>query len=211
MNDGCSFIQPSTKGISVKERVWVNFKELRARLRFEDVLRLYKVEVRNEGGQQHHGPCPLPGHTGSREQPCFSANLKRGIFHCFGCGAKGNVLEFATIMEKADLKDGNDIRKVAVALQERFFPEGAEPEAQARAWGAGGDTCHRKAAGGCARCWRGGFAGGSGQRALEFELRGLDRSHEYFAKHGIKPDSGILWSRALPEGLAQGQDCHPHA
>ena len=72
----------------MKERVWVNFKELRARLRFDEVLRLYDVEVRAKG-EQHHGPCPLPGHTGSRQQPCFSANLKRGIFHCFGCGARG--------------------------------------------------------------------------------------------------------------------------
>jgi DNA primase len=105
-------------------RPWINFKELRARLKFEDVLRHYKVEVRRKG-EQHQGPCPLPGHTGSKVAPMFSANLARGIFQCFGCKAKGNILEFSALMEKANIEDGDALRKVAVGLQDRFLPEGA--------------------------------------------------------------------------------------
>ena len=52
-------------------------------------------------------------------------NLERGIFQCFGCKARGNVLEFAALMEGVDPADGNALRKVAVKLQEAFFPEGA--------------------------------------------------------------------------------------
>ena len=77
---------------------WVNFKELRTKLSFEQVLAHYRVEVRKKG-DQHHGYCPLPKHNGKRNSPSFSANLKRSIFQCFGCGAKGNVLEFAAMME----------------------------------------------------------------------------------------------------------------
>src|ERR1041384_6246442 len=101
---------------------WIDFKALRAKLDFEQVLRLYGVEVKRKG-KQHHGFCPLPNHSGKRNSPSFSANLERGIFQCFGCGSKGNVLEFAGLMEKVDLKDGAALREVAVKLQQRFCPE----------------------------------------------------------------------------------------
>ena len=107
----------------MNERVWVNFKELRAKLKFEDVLQYYNIEV-NRKGDQHQGPCPLPNHSGSRKSPSFSANLERGIFHCFGCGAKGNVLEFAALMAGVNPDDGDALRSVAVELQKRFVPQG---------------------------------------------------------------------------------------
>jgi DNA primase len=43
--------------------------------------------------------CPQPNHQGKKNSPSFPANLEKGIFQCFGCGAKGNVLEFAAMME----------------------------------------------------------------------------------------------------------------
>lgn len=101
---------------------WIDFKALRAELDFEQVLRHYGVEVKRKGNQ-HHGFCPLPNHNGKKNSPSFSANLEKGIFQCFGCGAKGNVLEFAALMEKADPKDGAALHKVAAELQKRFCPE----------------------------------------------------------------------------------------
>ncbi len=98
---------------------WIDFKELREALSFEQVLRHYGVEIRRKGNQ-HHGFCPLPNHNGKRRSPSFSANLERGVFQCFGCGAKGNVLEFATLMERKNPADGRDLRSVAIALAERF-------------------------------------------------------------------------------------------
>jgi DNA primase len=105
-------------------RIWINFKELRARLKMEDVLRFYNVEVKRKG-DQHQGICPLPNHSGKRTSESFSANLEQGIFHCFGCSAKGNTLEFAAFMEGIDETDGAALRKVAIKLQKEFFPEGA--------------------------------------------------------------------------------------
>jgi DNA primase len=101
---------------------WIDFKALRAKLDFEQVLRNYGVEVKRTG-KQHHGYCPLPNHNGKKNSPSFSANLERGIFQCFGCGAKGNVLEFAALMTKVDPKDGAALREVAITLQQRFCPE----------------------------------------------------------------------------------------
>jgi DNA primase len=101
---------------------WVNFKELREKLNFEAVLGHYGVDVKRKG-EQHHGFCPLPLHQGKKNSPSFSANLERGIFKCFGCGASGNVLEFAALMENVDLENGAAFRGVALALQERFSPD----------------------------------------------------------------------------------------
>ncbi len=116
---------------------WVNFKELREQLSFEAILRHYGVAIKMKG-DQHHGFCPLPNHQGEKRSASFSANLKRGIFECFGCGAKGNLIDFAVFMEKLDPDKGEDVRTVALQLQKRFCPalsqkpkDRAEPPAPA--------------------------------------------------------------------------------
>src|SRR5947209_14225910 len=101
--------------------MWINFKELREKLDFERILRHYKVEVKRKG-IQHQGFCPLPNHNGKRNSPSFSANLERGIFQCFGCGAKGNLLEFAAMMENVDPRDGTAFRPLALGLQKVLCP-----------------------------------------------------------------------------------------
>jgi len=104
---------------------WINFKELRAKLNFEQVLRHYGVEIKARG-QQHHGFCPLPSHQGEKRSASFSANLAKGIWQCFGCGAKGNVIDFAVFMERLDPEKGENVRTAALLLQERFCPELAQ-------------------------------------------------------------------------------------
>jgi DNA primase len=101
---------------------WIDFKQLRAKLNFEQILRHYGVEM-NRKGNQHHGFCPLPNHKGVKNSPSFSASLDRGIFQCFGCGGKGNILDFAALMENADPKNGAALRKVAAKLQQQFCRE----------------------------------------------------------------------------------------
>ena len=158
---------------SVNHRPWVNFKELRARLKMEEVLRHYKVEVRRKG-EQHQGPCPLPDHTGSKTAHMFSANLARGIFQCFGCKAKGNTLEFAALMEKADVNDGDALRRVAVGLQERFFPEGAssrKPVAPAASLPAPPTLPVLV------------------NEPLDFVLKDLDTGHPWFGDRGLTADT----------------------
>jgi DNA primase len=145
-------------------RPWINFKELRARLRFEDVLRLYKVEPSLKG-VQHQGPCPLPMHDKAKRGPTFSANCERGIFRCFACGAQGNLLDFAALMEGVDPRDGMALRKVAVKLQEHLVPAGASRKTK----GAESVGVQR------ARV----------NAPLDFDLKGLDAAHPFFERHGI--------------------------
>ena len=88
---------------------WIDFREIRKNLRFADVLHHYKVEVKIKG-EQLVGHCPLPNHESKGNVPSLSVNPARGIFQCFGCKAHGNVLDFACLMEGADLQNGGEVR-----------------------------------------------------------------------------------------------------
>ena len=94
---------------------WVNFKELREKLDFRSVLEHYGVTINAKNHVQHHGKCPLPTHSAPNRSSAFSANLEKGIWRCFGCGAQGNILDFAARMEKLDPGKPDDVRHTAPA------------------------------------------------------------------------------------------------
>jgi DNA primase len=98
---------------------------LRSRLSFSAVLEQYGVTLTPKGDQLV-GFCPLPAHNGKKNSPSFSAHPEKGIFQCFGCGAKGNVLDFAVLMDKGDPKRGLDVRKTALKLNK--LSNGPVPE-----------------------------------------------------------------------------------
>jgi DNA primase len=153
---------------------WIDFKALRSQLDFERVLRHYGVEVKRKGNQ-HHGYCPLPNHNGKKNSPSFSANLERGIFQCFGCGAKGNVLEFAALMDKSDPKDGNALREVALNLQKRFCA----------GFGTASRETDKPAAKQPSKSEPENDALLAINEPLDFELKGLDATHPYLKGRGF--------------------------
>lgn len=105
--------------------VRINFRELRERLVFADVLAVYGITV-DTALEQYQGSCPLPTHQGAKDKPSFSANLGKKVWRCFGCKASGNLLDFAVRMEGLDPEQGNDVRKGALALLERLDESTAE-------------------------------------------------------------------------------------
>lgn len=163
---------------------WIDFKALRAKLNFADVLRLYGIEVKAKaGGKQHHGYCPLPNHNGKRNSPSFSANLEKGIFNCFGCGAKGNLLEFAALMENVNPDDGAELRKVAIRLRDKFCPElGGDSKKQEKPERPPEQAEFKET------------AGASKlpvivNAPLNFELKNLDPKHPYLDRRGFTPET----------------------
>ena len=149
--------------------IWIDFKELRKGLDFAEVLRHYKVELKLKG-DQHHGFCPLPLHEGRRNSASFSANVKKAIWQCFGCGQKGNVLDFAVLMEKANPDSGEEVRKVALKLQEQFLGKAPATELPER----------RKKVEDAKTCIN---------APLDFELKGLDARHPYLQKRGFTAET----------------------
>jgi DNA primase len=154
---------------------WIDFKELRSKLKFEDVLTHYGVEVKRRG-EQHLGSCPLPNHQGSRKAPSFSANLERGIFHCFGCQAKGNILDFAVLMSGEPVEDGRTLKKVALELQATFCSGDSKRPAKKP---VGSEEPAAKQL----------ELEVSVNAPLNFELKGLDRSHPYLSEQGLAAET----------------------
>lgn len=105
------------------KRNWIDSKQLRAQLDFAEVLEHYGIELRVKNEHQHQGFCPLPEHGGSgkRKSPSFSADLEGGRFHCFGCGGKGNIIDFAILMEGWSKDDKSAFRKASVKLRDTFL------------------------------------------------------------------------------------------
>jgi len=88
---------------------WASFAEIKSQVKLEEVLRSYRVDwLRRSGPQQYRGRCPI--HQGQGTE-AFHANLARDVFHCFACGAGGNVLDFVAAME------GCSVREAALRLQ----------------------------------------------------------------------------------------------
>jgi DNA primase len=102
---------------------WINFKELRAKLLFSEVLTHYRVETKVKGDRAT-ACCPLPGHPRRTDTAprtaSLSVNLARNIFQCFGCKASGNALEFACRMEGFDPADSQQFRSGAIRVAEVF-------------------------------------------------------------------------------------------
>ena len=67
--------------------------EIRARVALSDVIgRRVKLTRR---GREHVGLCPFH----NEKTPSFTVNEDKGFFHCFGCGAHGDVIGFSMRMD----------------------------------------------------------------------------------------------------------------
>lgn len=163
---------------------WIDFKELRAKLKIADVLSMYNVKFKVKGDRAT-AFCPLPGHKGSgdgkRHSPSFSVHLGKGIFQCFSCGGKGNVLDFACLMEGGSPDDPAFLRKTALRLQETFAAteKPAQPSAK---FPAASDV---KAPQNELEPSDSGIV----NAPLDFELKHLDPHHAYLPSRGFDKET----------------------
>ena len=78
---------------------YVDFVHTKEHASFERILAHYNLVVTGQGSQR---TVLCPFHDDRR--PSCKIELERKIFHCFGCGEKGNVLEFVAKIGKTDLR-----------------------------------------------------------------------------------------------------------
>jgi DNA primase len=162
---------------------WIDFRALRKELSFAKVLEHYGVKLKVKG-KQATGFCPLPTHRGQRRSPSFSVQLEKDVFQCFGCSAKGNVLDFAARMEGLDPFRGGDIRSVALKLRDIFGLTGGNRNGNVRRTSP--DVQPRRTQ-----------AEPSTQKdlrivvnePLDFELKNLDLEHPYLSGRGFTEDT----------------------
>lgn len=100
---------------------YIDFRFVKANASFDALLQRYGIETRG-AGDERWALCPFHDET----KPSFKVNLAKGGFHCFGCGAKGNVLDFVAKLEGCDLREAAVIVAEAsgISLSERT--EGAD-------------------------------------------------------------------------------------
>ena len=61
-------------------------------VRLAEVLELIGFRPRRVLGDQARGPCPLHRSQSARSR-VFAVHFSKQLYHCFGCGAGGNVLD----------------------------------------------------------------------------------------------------------------------
>lgn len=182
---------------------WVDFKLVRQSVGFGQVLSDLGVRVTIKGDQAT-GFCPLPGHKARSKgaSPSFSVNLKRGIFQCFGCHAKGNVLEFFTLMEGLDPSDAQQLRAAALRLQERYLAGDVERD--------GARVSEKDAAAADAPVEEDDSRPRIINAPLDFTLQSLDPSHPYFKRRGLTPETVARFGLGYcKRGLMKGRAVIP--
>jgi DNA primase len=142
----------------------LEFAQVKERARFEHILRHYGVKIVGRG-KQRMALCPFHADT----KPSCSIHLGRNVFNCFGCGAKGSVLDFVARIENLSIPDAAarvqdvcDLRIEAPARQTRRAPKGIDPTIPAQ-------------------------TPAPPLRPLPFRLK-LDPSHPYLVERDVSPE-----------------------
>lgn len=157
---------------------WIDFKKLRGQLDNEQVLADYGVKLTGNG-EQRRAPCPLPNHPDDSGAPRpFSVNMTKGIWRCFSCGARGNMIDFTALMEGLDPEVNEDVRKAAFILQKKYVGEQTERLQTGKKSGRRSQQPKRQVRSGAKR---------QVNPPLDFMLKSLDPNHECFAKLGLDP------------------------
>lgn len=169
-------------------------EELRNRLPLSGVVgRSVRLSKR---GREFTGLCPFH----NEKSPSFTINDDKGFFHCFGCGAHGDVIGFA--MRSSGLSFPEAVEQLAqeAGLQvPRMRPEDREKAEQSATLG--------KALEEAARWFQGQFQGQAGAEARAYiQRRGLKPETVERFRLGFAPASRTamkeaLLARGLPEPL----------
>jgi len=98
--------------------------DIRARISIVEVVSAH-VALR-KAGRSYTGLCPFHNES----TPSFSVNEDGGFFHCFGCGAGGNVFTFLTRIEGISFPEA--VRRLALKTGVSLPQAAQDPQAQAR-------------------------------------------------------------------------------
>ena len=82
-----------------------------------------QVQLRNSGGGNLKGICPFH----DEKSPSLSVSPARGLYHCFGCQAGGDVIRFVQSIENLDFSEAVERLAVRAHLQLRYVEGGTAP------------------------------------------------------------------------------------
>jgi DNA primase len=70
----------------------IDYRQARAGVTLAEVLALVDFVPSQRRGEQLRGPCPVHGSQTANSRS-LAAHVGKNVWHCFGCGAGGNVLD----------------------------------------------------------------------------------------------------------------------
>lgn len=150
-----------------KKAEWVNFKDIKEKVSIEDILSHYNLlEGLRRKGNELIGYCPIHDKNHYNKNS-FSVNTEKNIWHCFSCGAGGNILDFVASMEDVDIRQ-------AGLLMKKWFKIASQKD----------EKMDKKE--------RGGKKEGVNKevnKPLTFKLKNLDYDHPYLKERGIKKET----------------------
>jgi DNA primase len=139
----------------------VNFAAVKQAVTLEAVLRHYQVDDLQGGrGGRYRGRCPI--HRGEGRD-AFHIDVERKIFHCFSCGAGGDVLDLVALLNQCTL------REAALQLKDWFPGAATRRDPPTRQRVTKGNICVNP--------------------PLRFTLRDVDGRHAYLAAREIHEDT----------------------
>ena len=165
--------------------------EIRARLSVSDVVGR-RVRL-TKAGREHKGLCPFH----NEKTPSFYVNDDKGFFHCFGCGAHGDVFGFTMRAEGLEFREAVERMAGLAGLQLPVESPAERERAEQR------KTLHQVVEAACA--WFEAQLRAPGGRAALAYLRdrGLDDATIKAFRLGFAPDGRTALKDALK---AQGID-----
>lgn len=88
-----------------EKRPFIDFKALKERIDFLDVLDRYNIQLKRVNNTQFKAACPLPSHT-SKDKDTFCVNAEKQVWYCHsdsckknGQRAGGNCIDFVSLMD----------------------------------------------------------------------------------------------------------------
>ena len=166
--------------------------DIRSRVALSDVVARRVKLIRR--GREHSGLCPFH----NEKTPSFTVNDDKAFFHCFGCGAHGDVIGF--VMRTEGLSFPEAVEKLAgeAGLQVPV----ASPEERQRAKAQ--ETLHTVNEAACV-WFEKQLRGAAGRHALDY-LKGRGLSDETIARFrlGFAPDGRDALKAALTkQGISE--------
>lgn len=158
----------------------VDFRTIKERARFETILAHYGVALMGSGTERS-ALCPFHSET----RPSFRVNVTRKVFCCFGCEAKGDILDFVAAMEAVPIVEAAELIASVCGIDAIEVPirsiqtQNAKPKAT------------------------------SGNKPLTFTLT-LDPDHPYLVERGIPRDMiDVFGLGYCHQGVMRGRVCIP--
>lgn len=156
---------------------WVDFAQVKNTVSLGRVLQDYGIweKLRGSGRDHYRGRCPIHGGEG---QDAFHGDLRKNLFHCFSCGAGGNVRDLVARLEQCS------VREAALALQRRYLATACAAP-QRPVWPRRDQLVTEKR---------------EGNPALRFGLSVLDATHPYVAARGLSQATAAVFGIGFYRG-----------